>query len=615
MASNPSNNALFGDDSDSSDDDVGKPAVTGNDGGNAEASDAPAGDAATPRRTKIGSDDSSDDDDDDAAKADTAKRQTEEKTTTSSDGANAGDDKNDNDENEDNEDKESKKAASNKNSSLFGDDDSSDDDEFDGNDGIVGRTDEISNNAGGRKVLTMNQTLGLESDSDDDPANAAAAGGTKGEEKGQVQKPRYVPPRRMELLKLSNAEEAEEKKEEERPFFHFAKLPNLVGINSKPFNTQTHDHEEEEEYYRGYVHNMIRWRYKYNSNDGGEDGEHELLRDANGDPVRESNTRLVKWSDGSYTLHVGQEVLEVDNLDSSINAAGEGGGPNALAGFAGINGYLYASQKARIRPPSKKELEKAKNNGEEPDDKENKDNDDDDDDDDDDTPAQPAGTVLECLGPISSRFAPRPASLHSEAHRNLTLAMRQRNVKRARIAEFVTEVDPEKEKMARIKGKDDLAKSQARSSARDGGGRRGGGGRRNYSRGMNARYLEEDGDYDGVNLKQLKRQTMRRDMYSDEEDDVGMDYGDDSEDEDDEWSKNKRKKPAKRDGRGASGGKGSGGDGGGKKKRPEWDDDEEDEEEEGELVFGDDDDDDDGGMFKKRGGGASKKAFLDDDDD
>jgi len=510
------------------------------------------------------------------------------------------------------QDKDTAEADEGKRASLFGDDDddSSDDDEFDGDDGIVGR----STGSGAAAVApggpgpsavepaprTMNQTLGLDSDSDDDHKRAIVEAKEQ-QKKKEEETPLYRPPRRMELLSLT---EEETKREN---VFHVAKLPNLVGINTTPYDKRSHDKEAEEEHYRGYVHNIIRWRHRYRR-DG--DDERELLRDEKGNPVRESNARLVKWSDGSYTLHVGTEVLEVDSLDSSAPstaAAPTDGAPGAarpLPGFAGINGYLYVSQKAKIRPPSRRELAKARHGGTLP--ENHRDLPSSDDDDDDDDAARPAGTILECLGPIASRFAPRPSSLASEAHRNLTLAVRQRNVKRARIAEIVTEVDPEQEKLARIKGKDDLEKSRR---GKMGGGRRGGGGRRSHGRGMNATYLEEDGDYDGVNLGRLKRQTMRRDVYSDEED-ADMDYGEDSEEEEDEWSKKKKRRPNK------DAARRGGGDGGKRRGRPEWDDEDEDEEE-GELVFGDDDDEgDDAAMFKKRGGGgASKKAVLDDDDD
>ncbi|KAL7482901.1 hypothetical protein ACHAW6_008555 [Cyclotella cf. meneghiniana] len=507
-----------------------------------------------------------------------------------SDPAPANDNDNDSEGDEDaNGDKTGANSASNAN--LFGDDDSSDDDEFDGDDGIVGRSAAGDGNKGTleaeavvAKPQTMSERLGLDSDSDDDKHE------TKTNQDGPQlpeSKPVYVPPRKMELLDLAYETKL-------TPSIHIVKLPNLVGINYAAYNANTHNLEEEEEYYRGYVHNMIRWRYKYNTID-----DTQLSRDGQGNPIRESNTRLVKWSDGTYTLHVGQEVLEVDNLDSSVPLDADDAG-TSLPGFAGINGYLYVSQKARVRPPSKKDMI-------DPDDNNDQTIHDSMEEDDEDTPAKPAGTVLECLGPVASRFAPRPSSLASEAHRNLTLAVRQRNVKRARIAEIVTDFDPEKEKQARIKGKDDLAKSQTRAGGRRSGGA---GGRR---RG-NESYRDEDGDYEGVNLGRLKRQTMRRE-YGNEEDDEVMDYGEDSDEEEDEWSKNKKRKRgvALQAARASSVKEKMH-----KKKGGVANFDEDDESsEEGEVVFGEDDDEEEeGALFKKRtGGGAKKSDFLDDEDD
>ena len=331
--------------------------------------------------------------------------------------------------------------------------------------------------------------------------------------------------------------------------YHITKLPNLVGINYHPYDRRTHDPEAEEDHYRGYVHNMIRWRYR-------EDEDGEYVRDENGDPVRESNTRLVKWSDGSYTLHVGREVLEVDDLDGSAAAGGADGA------FAGPKGYLYVSQKARVTPPTERELRGPPGGGG--------------DDADDDGPApepRPAGTVLECLGPVASRFAPRPSSLTSEAHRNLTLAVRQRNVKRARIAEFVTEHDPEAEKRARIKGTDDLAKSKSRK------GRGGGGGKKR----MTKSYMEDDdsdGEYETINVKKIKKAA----------DDEELDYGE-SSDEEDEWEEEKKRRPGRA----------------GKRE-------DESESEDGEVVFGESSDDEDA-PTKKAKSKKSAAVFGDDDDD
>ena len=339
------------------------------------------------------------------------------------------------------------------------------------------------------------------------------------------------------------------------------------------------------------------------------------MRDENGNPLRESNTRLVKWSDGSYTLHVGTEVLEVDNLDSSIPLDHPDG---SMAGFPGINGYLYVSQQAIIRPPSKKELEKGppiKSDDDNGAMKEYDDDEEDDDEDDNDMPPQSAGTVLECIAPITSRLSCRPSSLASEAHRSHTLAMRARNIKRARIAEVVTEVDPEKEKLARIKGKDDMEKIRARHSG--GGTRRstaGGGSGAGHRRGMNESYLEEDNedDYDGVNIGRLKKQTMRRENSDEDE----MDYGDDdeddnSEDDEEDWMSKRKQK------RGAAAARAARGE---NTTSAVSSKDGMESSEEGEVVFGDDDDDDDdedAAFIKKRRGGKGgmNKAVLSDDDE
>ncbi|CAF5174805.1 unnamed protein product, partial [Rotaria sp. Silwood1] len=49
-----------------------------------------------------------------------------------------------------------------------------------------------------------------------------------------------------------------------------------------------------------------RWRYNTNEN---------------GETIRESNTRLVRWSDGSLSLHVGKEIFDVSkaNIQSDHN--------------------------------------------------------------------------------------------------------------------------------------------------------------------------------------------------------------------------------------------------------------------------------------------------------
>ena len=329
---------------------------------------------------------------------------------------------------------------------------------------------------------------------------------------------------------------------------HMTKLPNLVGIQTAAFEPRDFDAEDEEEQYSGYVHNMIRWRYKRDENG-------TLVRDERGQLQRESNTKMVKWSDGSFTLHIGNESFDIQNIDSSKN------------GFPGLNGFVYLSQKAHF--------EKNEKTGEEKDESE---------DEDDPTQKTGSGTILECIGPVASRLVAKPSSLQSEAHKSLTVAVRQRTIKKARIAEYVTEEDPEKAKQDRIRTNTDADKQRQRRRAQNagGGGYRGGGGRRP---GMNRSYLEasDDEQYDSINIRALKKGSAN---YEDEMDDYG---DDDSDDDFGTFAKRGRKRP--------------------RKEQEESDEDEE------EMVFDDDDDEEEVKMHKGKKAQSSNAAVLDDDEE
>jgi RNA polymerase-associated protein LEO1 len=294
------------------------------------------------------------------------------------------------------------------------------------------------------------------------------------------------------------------------------KLPNLVGLQTQAFDTNTFSPEQEEdEFGPQSAYNLMRWRY----NDAGD--------------KRESNTRMVQWDDGSWTLHVGKEAFEVDAIDSSD-----------AAGFAGMNGYLYLSQKASFVQTDEDETKTT----------------------------TPAGTVLECLGAMKSRMIVRPSSLQSDAHKSLTVAVRSKTTKRARIAQFMTMEDPEKLKEERIKVKADLDKVAQRKKGRSSGGAGGGTARRPR---MSKSYLddeEDDRDFDTTNIKAMKRGAYDRE-HPDYEDDYAN-Y-EEEEDEEDETFQNVRSKRQK----------------GAKKSRDNEKDDDEDEDDE--VVFGGDDDDDD----------------------
>mmetsp|Transcript_5596 Transcript_5596/g.6309 ORF Transcript_5596/g.6309 Transcript_5596/m.6309 type:complete len:311 (-) Transcript_5596:284-1216(-) len=308
------------------------------------------------------------------------------------------------------------------------------------------------------------------------------------------------------------------------------KLPNVVAIQPTAFDEAYYDENDEEEQYKGYVHNMVRWRYKRDENGG-------LVRDGEGSLVRESNSKLVKWSDGSFTLHIGKESFDIQNVDSSNSD-----------GFTGLNGYVYLSQKATFRnAEDEKEEEESQQNG---------------------------GTVLECIAPVASRLVAKPSSLQSDAHKSLTVAVRQRTTKKAKIAAYMTEEDPEKLKQERIKYNTDADKLKQRKRTT---------GSSNHRRnpGMNRSYLEasDEEGYDTTNIRKLKKGS-NYDM------DAMDDYGDDSDDDYGQSYVNRNRK----------------------RQRKSVDEDSEDEEE---MVF-DDEDEEEVTMHKKKK--QSHKALLDDDE-
>ncbi|XP_049980415.1 RNA polymerase-associated protein LEO1-like [Alexandromys fortis] len=86
---------------------------------------------------------------------------------------------------------------------------------------------------------------------------------------------------------------------------YFVKLPRFLRIEPKPFDPQHYEDECEDEKVlyednktklKLKVENTIRWR---------------IRRDEEGYKIKESNARIVKWSDGSMSLHLGSEVFDV----------------------------------------------------------------------------------------------------------------------------------------------------------------------------------------------------------------------------------------------------------------------------------------------------------------
>uniref|UniRef100_UPI00358DF868 RNA polymerase-associated protein LEO1 n=1 Tax=Myxine glutinosa TaxID=7769 RepID=UPI00358DF868 len=118
-----------------------------------------------------------------------------------------------------------------------------------------------------------------------------------GEEGGHVGHP-SVPETRIEVeIPKVNTDLGNE--------LYFVKLPNFLSVETRPFDAQYYEDEFEDDEMMDEegrtrlklkVENTIRWR---------------VQRDEDGNEVKESNARMVRWSDGSMSLHLGNEVFDV----------------------------------------------------------------------------------------------------------------------------------------------------------------------------------------------------------------------------------------------------------------------------------------------------------------
>jgi len=182
-----------------------------------------------------------------------------------------------------------------------------------------------------------------------------------------------------------------------------AKLSNILAIEPRPFDPATYELEQAEYIdERGHKRvrlrdaNAIRWRWA-----PGPDGK----------LVRESNTRFVRWSDGTITLAVGDEVMDAREIDVS-----------------GDHGFLF------VRHPN----------------------------------------LIQGQARLEKKLVFRPSSLTSGSHRRLAAAVdKHHSTRQQRVRPTITLVDPikdkedrEKAEEMRIRDKERLKEQQQRSMNR-----------------------------------------------------------------------------------------------------------------------------------------------------
>jgi len=254
----------------------------------------------------------------------------------------------------------------------------------------------------------QNELFGSDSDDDDDaPARPSAPTGEEpvdgeeadGDDVGEAElfgsddsdaeaAPRSIvsapsapsaPPLHYELPLLPRPEVGSE--------LYTMRLPNILSIEPRAFDPLTfEDADEEVDTIMGKTDNIIRWRET-------EEG------------VRQSNARMVTWSDGSMTLHVGDEVLTA--------------APQKVEG----GNQLFTRHK---------------------------------------------GSNLECHGLVRKKLVLQPASIKSSTHKALTKRIAKNHVKGSRMQMHTTTIDPEKKKLEDEKTWEQKNRLQARQNARGG---------------------------------------------------------------------------------------------------------------------------------------------------
>ncbi|BGP17505.1 hypothetical protein JCM10213_008239 [Rhodosporidiobolus nylandii] len=276
------------------------------------------------------------------------------------------------------------------------------------------------------------------------------------------------------------------------------KLPGFLQINVSPYDQdqwQPEADEQEEDApesqgpdgkkpkHRVPDDHVIRWRW---------------TKDELGEVVKQSNARIVRWSDGTLSLQLGTELFDLSlSLDHSAVLTGVA---SALPVPPALNPSLSLVPSAfdAGRQHSLTYL----------------------------TARHPYNVNLgEAQASIYGTIGMRPASLQGKTHKKLAAAVRSRDTAgKQRATKFVdVQEDPEKARMKREKDEADKAKKAAKEARKAAGGGKRGGGRRAKKattiEGLDVDSDEDDGSDGGYGRRS---QPKRRGYGRDSDDDDGF---------------------------------------------------------------------------------------------
>ncbi|OQR85607.1 hypothetical protein ACHHYP_11665 [Achlya hypogyna] len=253
--------------------------------------------------------------------------------------------------------------------------------------------------------------------------------------------PREVPDAHHDELRIPKAAKAPKNTE-----FFFTRPPNILRFVPEAYTKASIAKEKEETGDEGLYRNYVRWRYAVDANGS------VIVDQATGLPKRESNTRLVKWEDGTYTMFVGEEALTLTQQKVA-------------------NSFIFVNEQSTDEMNQQSTDE----------------------------------TVLECHGRVANKLTIRPIATTSSSHQSLKMSMRARHNKAVvRIQEYISELDGTIDKEQRAAVRQESMRVANRKKQRDGYEYD-----RDRSSRMDAGFLEEgyDGvEYDDDNLSAIKQQ-------------------------------------------------------------------------------------------------------------
>ncbi|KAH7929117.1 Leo1-domain-containing protein [Leucogyrophana mollusca] len=212
------------------------------------------------------------------------------------------------------------------------------------------------------------------------------------------------------------------------------RMPNFVKVDSKPYHPDTYigpEHDDDDTHQtenvreksmtiKLKVENTVRWRW---------------IKDEFGQDKRQSNSRVIRWSDGTLSLRLGKELFDINQtIDTSGGVARQslGGSQPSQASQSQPSGSQQPASGSKMQGLTYLVAQHKRSE------------------------------VLQAEAAITGYMTLRPTGMQSETHRMLVRAVGQKHNKVARLRMVADPtMDPEREKMELIKQSAKKSKKKA----------------------------------------------------------------------------------------------------------------------------------------------------------